>query len=114
MTPEVPVTPLYDRPRSHLGYGLNKMANALGRPENRAAFKADEDAFLARYDLTEDQRAAVKTRDWARMVALGGNLFYILKISAIDPTPITMIGAAQAGMTHNDFLRDRLGKVIHG
>jgi protocatechuate 4,5-dioxygenase alpha chain len=42
-------------------------------------------------------------------------LFFILKISAIDPTPITRIGAAQAGMSHEDFLYHRLGKrAAHG
>jgi protocatechuate 4,5-dioxygenase alpha chain len=48
------------------------------------------------------------------MVRLGGNLFFILKISAVDPTPITQIGAAQAGMTHEDFLYERLGKKRNG
>ena len=54
--------------------------------------------------------AAVAARDWHEMVRLGGNLFFILKISAVDPTPITAIGAAQAGMTHEQFLKERLGK----
>ena len=48
------------------------------------------------------------------MVRLGGNLFFILKISAIDPTPITQIGADQAGMEHTAFLTQRLGKKIDG
>ena len=50
------------------------------------------------------------TRNWQEMVRLGGNLFFILKISAVDPVRITEIGAHQAGMDHADFLRDRLGK----
>jgi protocatechuate 4,5-dioxygenase, alpha chain len=44
------------------------------------------------------------------MVRLGGNVFFILKISAIDPVRLTEIGAHQAGMDHKTFLRDRLGK----
>ena len=44
------------------------------------------------------------------MVRLGGNLFYILKISAVDPTPIISIGAAQAGMSPEEFIKTRLGK----
>lgn len=107
----LPVTPLFDRKRNHAGYELNKMANSLGRPENRTAFKADEPAYLARFDLSKAQAKAVLTRDWKEMVRQGGNLFYILKISALDPIPLTAIGAAQAGMTHEDFLKDRLGKL---
>lgn len=106
----LPVTPLFDRNRNHAGYAMNKMASSLGRPENREAFKADEAAYLARYKLTEAQREAVLSRDWNEMMRQGGNLFYILKISALDPIPLTVIGAAQAGMTHEEFLRDRLGK----
>lgn len=110
----IPETPLLDRAHKHLGYELNKMANSLSRPENRAAFKSDEDSYLERFALTEDQRKAVLARDWEAMMRLGGNLFYVLKISAVDPVPITAIGAAQAGMTHEDFLEQRLGKKLNG
>lgn len=109
---QIPETPLFDRERSLKGYKLNKMAMDLGRAENREAFKSDEDAYLDRYGLTGEEKAAVKARDWHEMIRLGGNLFFILKISAIDPTPMTRIGAAQAGMEHDDFLRQRLGKAV--
>lgn len=114
MTDRIPDTPLFDRARANAGYALNKAANGLGTPEGRAAFLADESAYLDRFDLTPDQKAAVMARDWAEMVRLGGNLFYILKISAVDPTPIRAIGAAQAGMSLEDFLQSRLGKVTNG
>ena len=110
----IPDTPLFDRPRSTTGYALNKMAMGLSSPEGRAAFLADEGAYLDRFKLTPEQRAAVQTRDWEEMVRLGGNLFFILKISAIDPTPIRAIGAAQAGMSLDAFLDTRLGKVTNG
>ena len=110
----IPDTPLFDRKRSNQGYELNKMAMGLSSPEGRAAFLADEDAYLDSFKLTAEQRAAVKARDWAEMVRLGGNLFYILKISAVDPTPIREIGAAQAGMELQEFLDARLWKVTNG
>lgn len=106
----IPETPLFDRERSHLGYALNKMAMSLVHAENRAAFAADEGAYLDRYALTPEQRAAVLARDWQDMVRQGGNIFYILKISALNPMPVTAIGAAQVGMSHEDFLVERLGK----
>lgn len=107
---EIPATPLFDRKGNLQGYKLNKMAMSLGVAANREAFKADEDGYLRRYGLDDATRAAVGARDWHEMVRLGGNLFFILKISAVDPTPITAIGAAQAGMSHEDFLKERLGK----
>lgn len=108
----IPVTPLFDRPRALRGYKMNKMANGLGDPANREAFVADEAAYIDRYGLSDEEKTAVMKRDWHEMVRLGGNLFFILKITAVDFTPITQVGAAQASMDHDDFLRDRLGKNI--
>lgn len=110
----LPDTPLFDRDRGTLGFELNRMAMGLMDPVNREAFRRDEAGYLDRFDLTAEQRAAVLARDWNTMMRLGGNLFYILKISAVDPVPITAIGAAQAGMEHEPFLYDRLGKKRHG
>mgnify|MGYP000860173765 FL=1 len=114
MKDAIPDTPLFDRKASIRGYRMNKMAMALGRPDNRAAFKADEEAYLDRFGLDAAEKAAVMRRDWHEMVRLGGNLFFILKISAVDPTAITEIGAAQAGMAHDDFLYERLGRKRNG
>lgn len=110
----LPATPLLDRKRSLAGYNLNKMAMALKDPANRVAFKTDEAAYLDRFGLSAEEKAAVLARDWEEMARLGGNLFFILKISAVDPVPITQIGAAQAGMEHTDFLTNRLGKKTNG
>ena len=110
----IPDTPLFDRKRSLSGYRLNKMAMGLGEAANRAAFKADEAAYIDRFGLSPEQKHAVMTRDWREMVRLGGNIFFVLKISALDPVPIrlTQICAHQAGMEHAQFQRERLGKKI--
>ncbi|BCH22885.1 hypothetical protein MesoLjLc_26200 [Mesorhizobium sp. L-8-10] len=110
----IPDTPLFDRAGSIRGYRINKMAMGLGRAENRAAFEADEEAYLDRFGLNAQEKTAVLSRDWHEMVRLGGNLFFILKISAVDPTAITQIGAAQASMSHDDFLYERLGRRRNG
>lgn len=108
--PPIPDTPLFDRAGSIRGYRMNKMAMSLGDAANRAAFKANEDAYLDRSGLSVEEKAAVMSRDWQEMVRLGGNVFFILKISAIDPVLLTQIGAAQVGMSHDIFLKERLGK----
>jgi protocatechuate 4,5-dioxygenase alpha chain len=110
----LPETPLLDRPHALSGYNINKMAMGLMDPANRDAFRKDEGGYLDRFGLTPEEKSAVMSRDWQEMVRLGGNLFFILKISAIDPTPITQIGADQAGMEHNAFLTQRLGRKING
>lgn len=109
-TDDLPDTPLFDRARSLRGYNLNRMAMALRDPANREAFRRDESAFIDRFGLDPEQKAAVLAQDWREMVRLGGNVFYILKIAAIHPARVTEIGAKQAGMDHDTFLRERLGK----
>ncbi len=106
----IPDTPLLDRKRSLRGYKINKMAMSLGEPANREAFKHDESAFIDRFGLAPEEKLAVMSRNWREMVRLGGNLFFILKITAVDPVRITEIGAHQAGLPHDEFLRERLGK----
>jgi protocatechuate 4,5-dioxygenase, alpha chain len=114
LSDRIPDNPLFDRAGAIEGYRINKMAMALCRPEEREAFKADENAFLDRFELNAQEKAAVRARDWREMVRLGGNLFFILKISAVDPLPITRIGAAQASMDHDRFLTERLGRRANG
>ncbi|GGP12880.1 hypothetical protein LDL08_32205 [Nonomuraea glycinis] len=108
----IPDTPILDRQRQLRGYRMNKMAMGLGDPVNREAFKADEPAYLDRFGLSEEEKTAVLTRNWKEMIRLGGNLFFVLKITAVDPIRITEIGAHQVDMDHESFLRDRLGKKV--
>jgi protocatechuate 4,5-dioxygenase alpha chain len=107
---QIPDVPLLDRKRRLQGYRLNKMAMSLGSAKNREDFRRDESRYLDRYGLNDEEKRAVMDRDWREMVRLGANLFYILKLSAIDPARMTEIGAHQAGMDHETFLRERLGK----
>jgi len=106
----IPDTPLFDRKRSLRGYRINKMAMGLSDPANREAFRLNEEAYLDRFGLTPEEKTAVMSRNWREMVRLGGNLFFILKISFVDAVELTEIGAHQAGMDHDAFLRERLGK----
>lgn len=109
----IPETPLFDRAGALRGYKMNKMANGLGVSANREAFLADEAAYIDSFGLSEEEKVAVMARDWHKMVSLGGNLFFILKITAVDFVPITQVGAAQAGMDHDEFLKIRLGKDLN-
>ena len=98
-------TYVYDGRMARKGYALSKMAMSLAKKENREAFARDEDAYLDRYDLTVEQRAAVKARDYAKMIALGGNIYYVFKLTALTSgMKMSELGATQAGMPHEDFL----------
>ena len=57
---EIPDTPLFDRELNRQGYALNKFAMSLGRPDNRAAFKAAMAPVYARFVNTPDLQRLVK------------------------------------------------------
>ncbi|MES1202537.1 MAG: protocatechuate 4,5-dioxygenase subunit alpha/beta, partial [Pseudomonadota bacterium] len=61
---DIPGTTVFDAERSRLGYHLNMFCMSLMKADNRAAFKKDEDAYLKKWPMTDDQRAAVRARDW--------------------------------------------------
>ena len=101
-----PGTYVYDGELARRGCGLNKFAYSLAERGAREAFLADEPAYLDRFDLTLEQRSAVLRRDWLALVQLGGNIYYIFKLTALgSPMKMSELGAAQAGLQHDEFVR---------
>lgn len=100
---DIPGTFVFDATRSRIGYQLNMFCMSLKSAENRAAFKADEAAFLGKFPLSEEQRQAVLNRDYNRMLALGGNIYFLSKIAATDGESFQQIGARMSGVTEEEF-----------
>lgn len=100
---DIPGTFVFDAQHSRKGYPLNMMMMSLIRPENREEFKADEAAYLKKFNMTEAQIKAVLDRDWNGMLKEGGNVYYTLKLAATDGFPYEAAYAAMAGMERNDF-----------
>jgi protocatechuate 4,5-dioxygenase alpha chain len=100
---QIPGTPVFDGEQAAKGYALNKMCFSFNSAENRDAFLRDEDAYCARYGLTQQQRAAVKHRNVLEMIAAGGNVYYLAKLAGIFGLNVQDIGAQQTGMTVEAF-----------
>ncbi len=101
-------TRIFGGEESRRGYRINKFAMSLARPENRDAFKADEEAYMARWDLDPAERQAVRGRDWRTILTdLGGNIYMIIKIGAVTGHGLYQIGAHQRGETYEEFLATR-------
>ena len=81
---DIPGTTVFTSQRCRTGFHLNQFCMSLLRPANRAAFKADERAYLDGWKLTDAQRQAVLDRDYNRMIELGGNFYFLYKIGATD------------------------------
>jgi protocatechuate 4,5-dioxygenase alpha chain len=113
---DIPGTTVFDAEQSRLGYHLNMFCMSLMKAENRAAFKADEAGYLARYPMTTEQRAAVLARDWNGMIRLGGNIYFTSKIAATDGLSFQQIAAIMSGVTQPEYAEMMLngGRSIEG
>jgi protocatechuate 4,5-dioxygenase alpha chain len=106
---DIPGTTLFDAEQSRLGFQLNQFCMSLMKADNRAAFKADERAYLDRWPMTEDQKQAVLSRDWNGMIALGGNIYFTSKIAATDGLSFQQIAALMSGVTQPEYAQMMLG-----
>ena len=92
-------TTLFDGEQAQKGYALNRMCFSFNSAENRAAFLKDEGAYCAKYGLTGEQRAAVKSRNVLALIEAGGNVYYLAKLAGIFGLNVQDIGAQQTGMS---------------
>jgi protocatechuate 4,5-dioxygenase alpha chain len=92
-------TTMFDGDQAQKGYALNRMCFSFNAKENREAFRANEDAYCAKYGLTKEQREAVKSRNVLRMIDAGGNVYYLAKLAGIFGLNVQDIGAQQTGLS---------------
>jgi len=100
---EIPGTTLFDGAQARKGYALNKMCYSFNDAANRQAFLRDEDAYCARFGLNAEQREAVRQRDVLRMIAAGGNVYYLAKLAGIFGLDVQDLGAQQTGVSKDEF-----------
>jgi protocatechuate 4,5-dioxygenase alpha chain len=113
---DIPGTVLFDAEQSRKGFHLNQFCMSLMKAENRAAFKADERAYLDRWPMTEAQKQAVLDRDWNGMIAQGGNIYFTSKIAATDGLSFQQIAAMMSGVSQAEYAEMMLkgGRSIEG
>ena len=113
---DIPGTTIFDTEQAAKGYWLNQMANSLKKAENRERFIADEDGYLDEWKLTEDQKQAVRDRDFNRMIELGGNIYYISKIRATEGWSYAAIVASMTDQSTEDHVAMMVngGRSIEG
>ena len=97
---DIPGTRIFTAARARQGYHLNQFAMSLMKEENRTRWKADEAAYLDAWALTAEQRQAVHDRDYNRMLDLGGNIFFLIKLASTDGISVAQ---AVSGMTDMNF-----------
>ena len=100
---DIPGTVVFDATQSRLGYHLNMFCMSLMKPDNRTAFKADERAYLQKFPMTDEQRKAVIARDYNRMIALGGNIYFLAKIGATDGFSFQNLASKMTGVPEEEY-----------
>ena len=100
---DIPGTVVFDATQSRLGYHLNMFCMSLMKAENRERFKADERAYLETFPMTPEQRQAVLDRDYNRMIALGGNIYFLAKIGATDGFSFQNLASKMTGVPEDQY-----------
>lgn len=113
---DIPGTIIFDADMSRKGYHLNQFCMSLMKAENRAKFKEDERAFLDQWPMNEEQKQGVLTRDYNRMMAAGGNIYFLAKIFSTDGISFQDAASTMTGMTVEEYKQMMLngGRSIEG
>ena len=100
---DIPGTTVFDGDLARKGYHLNQFCMSLMQESNRQAFKADERAYLAEWPMTEEQRQAVIDRDLTKLIALGGNIYYLVKITSTDGLSVAHAVSLMTDMSPDEY-----------
>jgi protocatechuate 4,5-dioxygenase alpha chain len=100
---DIPGTYVFTGDRAIEGRHLNRFCMSLMSAVNRARFKADERAYLDEWAMSEMQKQAVLERDFKALLEHGGNIFFILKIAAVDGRPTQSVAASFAGQSSEEY-----------
>lgn len=99
----IPGTTIFDGTQAQKGYALNRMCFSFNDAMNRGAFKSDEEAYMRYYGVAGEQAEAIRRRDVLGLIAAGGNVYYLAKFAGILGLDVQDLGAAQTGMSKQEF-----------
>ncbi len=115
---DIPGTYVFDIAMSQIGYGLNKFCETLNREDGRDQFLNNEDEYLTKFNMSDEQIQAVKNRDINKLLSLGGNIYYVFKIAAVLGHSMQSVGAMMSaeGFSEKDFQQMMIkgGRPIKG
>lgn len=100
---DIPGTKVFRARESRQAYHLHKFCMSLMSEDNRAAFRADERAYLDRFKMTEEQKQAVLARDLTKLIELGGNMYFLVKIASTDGWSAQKAVSSMSGMTAEEY-----------
>ena len=96
---------LFDLELSARGLRLNRFLHDLVSAEKRRAFAEDPEAAMK--NLSEEEKAMVRTLDWKAMMDHGASFFCLEKLARVKGVSNPQMVAAFRGETLEAFLRTR-------
>ena len=113
---DIPGTTIFDMEMSRKGFHLNQFCMSLMRAANREKFKADPRAWLDQWPMSEEQKQAVLARDYNRMIAAGGNIYFLAKIFSSDGLSFEFAASSMTGATPQEYRKMMLagGRSVEG
>ena len=100
---DIPGTKVFNARRSREGYHLHKFCMSLMQEGNRQEFRADERAYLDKYKTTEEQKQGVLDRDLSKLIELGGNMYFLVKIASTDGWSAQKAVSSMSGMSAEEY-----------
>jgi protocatechuate 4,5-dioxygenase alpha chain len=100
---DIPGTRVFTAKRARAGYHMNQFAMSLMTDANRARFKADEQAYIDEWPLSDDQKAALLARDYNRCLDLGGNVYFLAKLFSTDGFSFAQAVSTMTDMNFEDY-----------
>jgi protocatechuate 4,5-dioxygenase alpha chain len=100
---KIPGTTVFNAKRSREAYHLHKFCMSLMEEKNRETFKKDERAYLDTFGMSEEQKQAVLDRDFTRLIELGGNIYFLVKLSNTDGWTTVKAVSSMTAMTPDEY-----------
>lgn len=101
---DIPGTTVFDGDMARIGFHLNQFCMSLMQESNRTAFKQNERAYLDKWPMTEAQKSAVIARDFSQLIALGGNIYYLVKISSSDGLSVAAAVSTMTNLSVDEYI----------
>src|SRR5258708_35467742 len=101
----IPGTYVFDHTRSRIGYELNRLCHSLTDPKNRELYRRDEEAYMAKYKLSEQQKQAIRRRDWLALTKnYGGTIYYAYTLRDTLGPGLYHFAAQMLGQSYEVFV----------
>ena len=100
---DIPGTRVFTAARARKGYHINQFAMSLMKGENRDRFKADERAYMAEWDLSDEAREALLRRDYNALLDMGGNVYFLAKLFSTDGQSFAEAVSTMTDMNFEDY-----------